>query len=591
MSTYSLARTDGLDTQAAEGSGTSKINSDGYYGRVNNELLRMIPRTARTVLEFGCGSGALGAAYKRISPNCVWLGVEHCPEIAARARDTLDRVVTADAATLPLADLALTPNSVDCLVYGDVLEHLVDPWASLARHVEALANDGLVLACVPNIQHWTVLLNLLRGRFDYVDEGLLDRTHLRFFTASSLHALFESAGLVVHDVQTRVLSGTGHRDFIRAMASALPALGIVDTADFQRQVSTYQYLVRAGRRRIRPLLVQALTLRPQGAVNDVRIHQPLRAIAAQPGVHVAVQQQKTALCADTSPPDRVFLWQRPIMTHATSLASLRKLMARGYLIVTEFDDDPEYWPLIADNDHLTFKGVHAVQTSTPTLADLLRQWNPEVAVFANATETLPPLTPAPAADARLTLFFGAFNRGEDWAPIMPALNRALARRGDGVHVSVVYDRAFFDALETSAKTFTPLCDYPTYRRLIRAADIALLPLRDTPFNRRKSDLKFIECATQGTVVLASPVVYAETLRDGETGVMFPDAASFEDRLDRLLGDAAWRDRIRRAAHAYVRDHRMQAAQTGARLAWYRDLVARRPALTEAIYQRVPDLRP
>ena len=591
MNTESLARADDLDTKTAEEPGTPGAARPGYHDRVNKDLLRMIPRTARTVLEFGCGGGALGAAYKSMAPNCVWLGVELLPEAAARAAGVLDRVVVADAATLPRADLALPRDGVDCLVYGDVLEHLADPWASLARHVEALAEDGMVLACVPNVQHWTILRDLLRGRFDYTDEGLMDRTHLRFFTASGLRALFESAGLVVHDMQARVLRGDVDQAFVNAIAPALPALGITDTAAFHRQVSAFQHIVRAGRRSARPLLVQALTLRPQGAVNDVRVHQPLRTMTTVPGVQVIGQEKTTSLCKEGAPPDRVFLWQRPILTRPHSPESLRRIIARGYVVITEFDDDPSVWPAIAENDYLTYRGVHAVQTSTRRLADLFRQWNPEVAVFANAVETLPPLAPAPAADARPTLFFGAFNRGEDWAPIMPALNRVLARHGGGVHVSVVYDRTFFDALETSAKTFTPLCDYPTYRRLIRDADIALLPLEDTPFNRGKSDLKFIESAAQGTVALASPVVYAETLRDGETGVLFTDAASFEDRLDRLLGDAAWRDRIRRAAHAYVRDHRMQAAQTGTRLAWYRDLVARRPALTEAIYQRVPDLRP
>ena len=71
---------------------------------------------------------------------------------------------------------------MDCLVYGDVLKHLKDPWSLLREHRAFLSERGLVLACIPNIQHWTILTALLRGQWNYQEEGLLDRTHLRFFT-------------------------------------------------------------------------------------------------------------------------------------------------------------------------------------------------------------------------------------------------------------------------------------------------------------------------------------------------------------------------------------------------------------------------
>jgi len=562
-----------------------------YFNRVNVDLLQYIPQTARVVVEFGCGKGALGAAYKRINPRCRWIGVELNAEAAAHAVARLDQVVVADAAAPPLDDLDIPTCGADCLIYGDVLEHLINPWESLARHLSILADNGLVLACVPNVQHWSILSSLLHGRFDYADEGLLDRTHLRFFTADSLRRFFESVGLQVHAMHPRVFRKEVGQTFVKALSSALPALGITDQEAFTRQVQAYQYIARAVRRRPRPLLLQAMTLKPVGAVNDVRILQPLRALASVPGLQVTVQERKATLCADTAPPDRVFLWQRPILTHRDNLDSIRRLLDRGYVIVTEFDDDPVLWPEIANNDHLTFKGVHAVQTSTPILADLLRQWNPEIAVFPNALNEISPLPSPPGPDAPLTLFFGALNREQDWAPLMPGLNRILAAQGEHLHVSVVHDRAFFEALETAHKTFTPTCDYPRYQALLKAADVALLPLRDTPFNRRKSDLKFIECGALGTVALASPVVYGSSLRDGDTGVLFDDPPAFEDRLARLLDDTPWREQIRKAAHAYVGAERLQAFQTETRLAWYRDLIARRASLTEALYQRVPALRP
>src|SRR5204863_1150032 len=92
---------------------------------------------------------------------------------------------------------------VDCLVCGDVLEHMADPWGVLARLSRWVRDGGQVLACIPNVQHYSVLVDLLRGRWEYREEGLLDRTHLRFFTFAGVQDLFTRAGLHVFEVVPR----------------------------------------------------------------------------------------------------------------------------------------------------------------------------------------------------------------------------------------------------------------------------------------------------------------------------------------------------------------------------------------------------
>ena len=203
-------------------------------------------------------------------------------------------------------------------------------------------------------------------------------------------------------------------------------------------------------------------------------------------------------------------------------------------------------------------------------------------MFANQLAEIDPLPPQRPGPCRL--LFAATWRERDWQPIMAPLNRLLASRPD-VSVQVVMDRNFFDALATSNKHFYPYLEYHDYIQVVANADVNLAPLLDTPFNRAKSDVKYLESAARGVVLVASPTVYAGTIRDGDTGVLFEDGEAFERKLAPLLDDAAYRRRMAEAAYHDVRSRRMQSHQVPARLAWYRDLVARKGALDQAAEAR------
>ncbi|MCF3945838.1 methyltransferase domain-containing protein [Acidiphilium sp. AL] len=557
-----------------------------YPDFANPDLLDAIPLTARTVLDIGCGGGALGAAYRRRNPRARVLGVDTHPESIALARTRLTEAAHCDVQSDPLPfDL---PDGIDCLIYGDILEHLADPWAVLARHAEQLNPDGTVLVCFPNVENWSIVYRLLKGSFDYEDEGLLDRTHLRWFTPRMMAAALEQAGLALCDVRPRLTNPTEATRFVEAMTPALKAIG-VDPAEYLNRAIPIQFVWRA-KKQPRPRLVLATTmLPPVGGVSDVRVIEPVRALASDASVLAAIRPEaEIALLMPEAP--HIAVLHRPLLLGEPGLGRVRALIDKGYLVVTEFDDHPGFLEGrgVATEDLLTFSAAHAVQTSTEALAAVLTEYNPEIAVFPNAIVELPEPRNFAAPD-RMTLFFGALNREEDWAPYMPVLNEVLRAVGARLNVLVLHDRGFFDALDTANKEFVPTSDYATYMQRLGEAEICLMPLADTAFNRAKSDLKFIEASAARVVSLASPVVYEASIRDGETGLLFRSPDHLRMQLLRLLAYPEAAKRLAEAARAHIAAERMLAYQLRARIDWYHSLWARRDELTEALRKRVPAL--
>lgn len=158
-------------------------------------LSAMIPDGAR-VLDIGCGTGSVSAQLIS-SRNISLVGIEPDP---ARAQLARDRGITVRSTYLS-ADLIRELGSFDVVLFADVLEHLPDPWNLLVLAKGFLAPSGRVVVSVPNVAHWSVRSDLLRGRFLYQDTGIMDATHLRWFTEAGIRYLLESAQLVVESVR------------------------------------------------------------------------------------------------------------------------------------------------------------------------------------------------------------------------------------------------------------------------------------------------------------------------------------------------------------------------------------------------------
>jgi trans-aconitate methyltransferase len=172
------------------------VADESYYTHARPEVLRLVPSDVRQVVDVGCAAGALGASIKQRSPDTQVRGIEIVPEQALRAREVLD-----DAVALGADDpMPAHWPAPDCVIFADVLEHLVDPWSVLRHWRQRVQAGAWIIVSLPNVTHVSIVADLLRGRWTYADEGLLDRTHLRFFSRQGALDLIEQADFRVESV-------------------------------------------------------------------------------------------------------------------------------------------------------------------------------------------------------------------------------------------------------------------------------------------------------------------------------------------------------------------------------------------------------
>lgn len=166
-----------------------------YFATPRTEILPFVPEQAARIFELGCGAGATLAAIKAMR-TVTWAGgAERDPGAADAARAVLDRLWPGDAEAAPW-EAEIAPASLDLILCLDVLEHLVDPWAMVARLAPLLRPGGRLIVSLPNVRHYKFITNLaFKGDFHYRDAGLLDRTHLRFFVRDTAIDLVTRGGL------------------------------------------------------------------------------------------------------------------------------------------------------------------------------------------------------------------------------------------------------------------------------------------------------------------------------------------------------------------------------------------------------------
>jgi 2-polyprenyl-3-methyl-5-hydroxy-6-metoxy-1,4-benzoquinol methylase len=213
---------------------TIDLQSDSTHAKV----VRLIGPGKR-VLELGPATGYMSRVLQE--RGCRVVAIELDPAMAARAAAFCERIIVGDLERLDL-ERELGDDRFDAIVAADVLEHLRDPLAILRRLKPYLCPNGVVVASLPNVAHGSVRLALLGGRFPYGERGLLDRTHLRFYTREGIESLFEEAGLAIGHLERQLLEiDASEIPFDRAEVPP----GLLEALSRDPEALTYQFVLTA----------------------------------------------------------------------------------------------------------------------------------------------------------------------------------------------------------------------------------------------------------------------------------------------------------------------------------------------------------
>ncbi len=234
-----------LSTPAAELQPAATDESFRYDYRIdlscnNNhaKVVRLVG-TGKRVLELGCATGYMSQVFR--DRGCQVVAVELDARAAARALKYCERVIVGDLDVMDLGQV-LGGARFDVVVAADVLEHLKEPPAVLQAVRKCLRPGAYVVACIPNVAHGSVRLALLRGEFPYSERGLLDRTHLRFFTRQTIEQLFENAGYEIRHLERQDMPIEASE--VPFDAAAIPP-GVLEALSRDPDALTYQFIVVA----------------------------------------------------------------------------------------------------------------------------------------------------------------------------------------------------------------------------------------------------------------------------------------------------------------------------------------------------------
>ena len=219
-------------------------HQDKYDDKPRMDLMDLIPESCDRILEIGCGTGATGSVIKGKKPKAYYVGIEIDDQAARIAGTRLDQVLSVDLDKIQPEQFNFEKEFFDLIIAADVLEHLYDPWRLMHLLRGYLKKNGKVLLSFPNTQNINLIANLVKGHWTYEKYGLLDATHIRFFTWAEIEKLLQGTGYRIQRMVSQLQAALDGQSYPLEITISNLVLKNINKEEAQK-LFTFQYLVLA----------------------------------------------------------------------------------------------------------------------------------------------------------------------------------------------------------------------------------------------------------------------------------------------------------------------------------------------------------
>lgn len=520
------------------------------------------------VLEVGCSSGYFGEALKKAGHE-VW-GVEMSPNAAARAREKLDHVFVGTIEEFLACD-AVKGVKFDYITFGDVLEHLVDPEQVLKDCRQILSPVGSIATSIPNVAHKAVRLMLLEGRWDYAEFGILDNTHLRFFTRNSIVDTFSNAGFEIQRLGAVTLptDGTGidvDPNLLKATSDLIPGSDqeVFQFTTLARKSDSNIDLAECNRRFRQGEGTKILCLLPfaDWSVGNIRIRDPLLKYSQQYGGEVRISTIHEHQHKDIAWADTVIL-QRDSNRYVLGLVDILQKM--GKRVIIDMDDLLTEVPsFLLCYDHCqqtrpylleTLRMADAITVTTQRLKDEMVSYNEHIFVVPNCASSAHEITKHYESESQKVNLLVASTDTVRVDFIASALKRVADDKNINIEIICIGPPgAFLQGTGLTLQAHDNM-DYSHFKAFLSTLDntIGIIPLDDSRFSRCKSPVKFLDFSLAGIPTVCSDVPpYNDSVINGNNGIL---CANIEEEwyqaIRKLVLSASFRTEIAKAARQFV----------------------------------------
>jgi 2-polyprenyl-3-methyl-5-hydroxy-6-metoxy-1,4-benzoquinol methylase len=512
------------------------------------------------ILEVGCSEGYVGGFLHELGHYVV--GVESNSSSATIAKKYLDEV------HINFVEVYFSEHAAeqfDIIIYGDVLEHLLDPELVLNSSIEALSDGGVIVTSLPNVTHNSVRAMLLSGRWDYADLGILDRTHLHFYSKDGITELFQRVGCKVEEIAEVRLSAQQVIELCKLDIN-LDKVKLVERecAD-DPSGEVFQYVSVARPIRSKPLRVVGYVPQKDLGICTIRVNDPLLAWSSEYGGQYRYRSFGE-ICTDDLAWGDVFVIQRLADPGVANL--IRILHEMNKKVIFEIDD-----LLIDIPDFLIHHQVNKaalkvmeqviakadiVTVTTQRLKDALLSLNSNIQIVPNIAYSLgssltshnsqDPISLIVASTDAILLDF-----------IVPVLKEIQSRYDKSMcQVIAIGPPAQYLRKNGIEVLVHPILSHNEFKQLISGVvnPIGVIPLDDSRFSSCKSPVKFFDYSLAGVPVICSNVPpYVDFIENGKTGFLVNNnVQDWLERIEFLMSSSVDRQTVSKAASEFVKQN-------------------------------------